>query len=161
MNLGSARLYASGPGIILYARSLLVELRSASSSAKRDRLYSKALGSGRAVQLATGSPQLYYHCSFSTRPGPAKGNPRARTTFGLLVDEGGLGICDAYAELDWADESYQHKVVDVPSGYYRVDAAYLAKNQYPKDDMDLFFQLTAGSHQKDPPSDDVELMFEP
>ncbi len=159
-DLGSIQLYACGLGIILYSRSLLPALRSEASSAERDRLYSNALTSGRAVRIATGSPQLYYHCSFSTRPASGDPRVRARTTFGLCLDGNGLGLCDGYAELDWADQGYQHEVVEIPSGYYSVDAAYLGEARDPKADMALFFQLTPQSVVAGPSRDFVELLFE-
>ena len=159
-DLGSVRLYASGLGIILYSRSLLPALRAESSSTTRDRLYKKALASGRAVRVATGSPQLYYKCSFSTRPGPHEPRVRARATFALNLDGSGLGICDGYAELDWEDQTYQHKVVEVPRGYYRVKAAYIDEPQDPKDDMELLFQLTAQSALAEPQRELVDLIFE-
>ena len=158
--LGSARLYASGLGIVLYSHELPQTLLAAESEADRSAVYDKALIDGRAVRIATGSPQLYYECVFSNQSLPNAAPIVAQTTFGLRLDGTNLGLCDGYAELDWSDEGYQHESIAVTPGSFRVDAYYLTGSRQPEDDMLLFFQLTAVSTLAGLPSGTVELLFE-
>jgi hypothetical protein len=159
--LGSGRLYASGLGIVLYSDELRQALLAAESEADRSAVYDRALMEGRAVRIATGSPQLYYECLFSNQSLPGTAPIVAQTTFGLRIDGPSLGLCDGYAELDWSDRGYQHESVTVSAGLFRVDACYLTGSRQPEDDMLLFFRLTAVSALADLPSGTVELLFEP
>ena len=157
--LGSARLYASGLGLIVYSYDLRQALLAAESEGERLLLYDRALKEGRAVRIGTGSPQLYYELLFSDQALPTTAPIIAQTRFGLRLEGNNVGVCDGYAELDWSDCDYQHESVPLSPGLFRVDAYYLAGSRHPGDDMLVFFQLTAVETLADLPTGTVELFF--
>jgi hypothetical protein len=159
--LASARLYASGLGIVLYSRDVRQALIAAEAQAEQAVLYDRALSEGRAVRIATGSPQLYYECLFSSEPLLGSAAIIAQTTFGLRIERSILGLCDGYAELNWADDDYQHESIPIASGLFRADAYYLKGSRHPGDDMLLFFQLTPVPTLSELPRGSVELFFKP
>lgn len=125
-------IYASGLGLWFYPATLRAELATYGSSLPPTAL-------AVMFQLEVGSPQVFYEIVWESAPSApvlAEGDARGH----VVADDGGLAVCDGYAELDWLDDGYAHQVLPVPTGLYSLTLRKVTPHD-PANDLRLELRL--------------------
>jgi len=150
----TVELYASGPGLILHSPSAGAVFEPGidySNDLKPGAgAVGEALASGRVVLLSTGSPGLEYTLVFVAAGSPTvlREEPLARAQFSLVVTDGCLFVRDGYITTRWGDQDYATEKVELPNGFYVVDARWMPSGRHAH----MVIYLVLG-RTEDPPKD--------